>query len=181
MRLREGPGWWIYWTGGHPDSTGMNALTLSPPPFCCSMYLLIWLFIWILYNKRVITSILLSWVLGGILTNFWTWRGHANPSACRQPERSVGLFGCCSVAPSCLTLCDHMGVVHEILQAKILKWVALPFSRGSSQPRGQTQVSHIAGGFFTSWATNNVKRYPCLWCFSSCPSLWWKCSFARCL
>ena len=37
-----------------------------------------------------------------------------------------------------------------ILQARILEWVAVPFSRGSSQPRDQTQVSHIAGGFFTS-------------------------------
>ena len=36
-----------------------------------------------------------------------------------------------------------------ILQARILGWVAMPSSRGSSQPRGQTQVSHIAGGFFT--------------------------------
>jgi len=40
--------------------------------------------------------------------------------------------------------------VHGILQARILEWVAVPFSRGSSQPRDQTQVSHIAGGFFTS-------------------------------
>ena len=40
--------------------------------------------------------------------------------------------------------------VHGILQARILEWVALPFSTGSSQPRDQTQVSRIAGGFFTS-------------------------------
>ena len=43
-----------------------------------------------------------------------------------------------------------------ILQARILEWVAVPFSRGSSQPRDQTQVSHIAGGFFTSWATREA-------------------------
>jgi len=42
--------------------------------------------------------------------------------------------------------------VHGILQARILEWVAFPFSRGSSQPRDWTQVSHIAGGFFSSWA-----------------------------
>ena len=41
-----------------------------------------------------------------------------------------------------------------ILQARILELVTFPFSRGSSQPRDQTQVSHIAGGFFTSWATS---------------------------
>ena len=44
-------------------------------------------------------------------------------------------------------------VVHGILQATILECVAFPFSRGSSQPRDRTQVLHIAGRFFTSWAT----------------------------
>ena len=43
--------------------------------------------------------------------------------------------------------------VHGILKARILEWVACPISSGSSQPRDRTQVSHIAGGFFTSWAT----------------------------
>ena len=48
----------------------------------------------------------------------------------------------------------------RILQARILEWVAIPFSRESSQPRDQTQVSHIAGGFFTSWATGeSLKCY----------------------
>ena len=50
---------------------------------------------------------------------------------------------------SCPTLCDPVDyTVHGILQAKVLEWVAFPFSRGSSQPRNQTQVSRIAGGFF---------------------------------
>ena len=40
--------------------------------------------------------------------------------------------------------------VHGILQASILEWVAIPFPRGSFQPRDQTQISHIAGRFFTS-------------------------------
>ena len=54
------------------------------------------------------------------------------------------------VAQSCLTLCDPMDyTVYGILQA-ILKWVAFPFSRGSSEPRYRTQVSHISGRFFTS-------------------------------
>ena len=58
------------------------------------------------------------------------------------------------VAQSYLTLCDPMDyTIHEILQARILEWVAFPFSRGSSQPRDQIQVSHIAGGFFTTSAT----------------------------
>ena len=58
------------------------------------------------------------------------------------------------VAQSCLTICDPMDhTVHGIPQARILEWIAIPFFRGSSQTRGQTQVSLIAGGFFTSWAT----------------------------
>ena len=55
------------------------------------------------------------------------------------------------VAQSCPTLCHPMHyTVHGILQARTLEWVAFPFSRGSSQPRDQTQVPHIAGRFFTS-------------------------------
>ena len=54
------------------------------------------------------------------------------------------------VTQSCPTLCDLMDyTVDGILQAGILEWLAFPFSRGSSQPRDQTQVCHIAGGFFT--------------------------------
>ena len=59
------------------------------------------------------------------------------------------------VAQSCLTLCNTMDCsppgssLHGILQARRLEWVTIPFSRRSSQPRDQTQVSHIAGGFFT--------------------------------
>ena len=48
------------------------------------------------------------------------------------------------------TVCSLPGSpVHGILQARILEWVTVPFSRGSSQPRDQTQVSHIAGRYFT--------------------------------
>ena len=49
--------------------------------------------------------------------------------------------------------------VHEILQARILEGVAFPIARGSSQPRDQTQVSHIAGGFFTSWVKREAQKY----------------------
>ena len=55
------------------------------------------------------------------------------------------------VAQLCPTLCDPIDyTVHGILQARILEWVALPISSGSSQSRNRTQVSDIAGGFFTS-------------------------------
>ena len=46
--------------------------------------------------------------------------------------------------------------VHGILQARILEWVAFPFSRAFSQPRSRTRVSCIAGGFFTRWATREA-------------------------
>ena len=46
--------------------------------------------------------------------------------------------------------------VHEILQARILELVAFAFSKGSSQPRDQTQVSHIAGGRFNLGATREA-------------------------
>ena len=59
------------------------------------------------------------------------------------------------VTELCLTLCDPMDCsppgssVHGILQARILEWVAIPFSRGSSGPRDRTQVSYITGRFST--------------------------------
>ena len=49
--------------------------------------------------------------------------------------------------------------VHRILQARVLEWVAFPFSRGSSQSRDLTQVSCIAGRFFTSWVTGEGQDY----------------------
>jgi len=63
------------------------------------------------------------------------------------------------VSQSCLTLCNPMDCnlpgssVHGILQARVLEWVAISFSRRSSQPRDQTQVAHVAGRCFTIWAT----------------------------
>ena len=60
---------------------------------------------------------------------------------------------CVVVTQLGLTLCDTMSppdsFLHGILQARILEWVAIPFSRGSSQLRDRTRVSCIAGIFFT--------------------------------
>ena len=72
----------------------------------------------------------------------------------------------CLVAQSCLTLCDLMDCslpgssVHGISQATILEWVAICFSRGSSQARDRTQVSWMAGRFFTIWATREAHGSP---------------------
>ena len=75
-----------------------------------------------------------------------------NPVSC-VADRLFAVF-----TQSCLTLCDSMDyIVHRILQARILEWVANTFSRGSSQPRDQTQVSCIAGVFFTKWATREAQ------------------------
>ena len=65
---------------------------------------------------------------------------------------------------SCPTLCDPMDCsapgssVHWILQARILEWTAKLSSRGSSWPRDQTQVSHIAGRFLAVWATRDAQN-----------------------
>ena len=69
---------------------------------------------------------------------------------------------CVLVAQLCPSPCDPLGCslpefsVHGILQAKILEWVAISFSRGSSQPRDWTQVSCIAGRFFTIWVIRSI-------------------------
>ena len=68
------------------------------------------------------------------------------------------------VAESCPTLCEPKDCsppgssVHGILQARILEWVAIPFSRGFSWPRAPNQVSCIAGRFFTIWATREGQK-----------------------
>ena len=58
--------------------------------------------------------------------------------------------------------------VRGILQARILEWIAVPFSRGSYQPRDWTQVSCIAGGFLTVWVALCIS---CCWVAKSCPTL----------
>ena len=103
-------------------------------------------------------------------------RGLGRMDSCMYGAESLGypletltaLLICC--ACNCLSrfshiwLCNPMDCspsdssVHGILQARILEWVAIPFSRGSSWSRDQSQVSRIAGRFFTIWATRGVKR-----------------------
>ena len=93
-------------------------------------------------------------------------RGHdesftlANRAACSKSP-PLGLFIMCTCAQalqSCPTLCDPMDCtlpgssVLGILQARILEWVAMSFSRGPSRPRNRTCVSCIAGRFFTDLA-----------------------------
>ena len=78
-------------------------------------------------------------------------------------SHSWSLLVCVSHTRMCPTLCDPTDCsppsssVHGILQARILEWVVIPFSRGSSQPRDRTQVSSISGRFFTIWATREAQ------------------------
>ena len=74
-----------------------------------------------------------------------------------------------------LCLCDPMDCsppgssICGILQAGILEWIAMPFSKGCSQPRDQTWVSHMAGKFFSIWATRKVFfLYMCIHTVNSC-------------
>ena len=76
-----------------------------------------------------------------------------SPSAYKKGENEV--------VQSCLTLWDLRGFsIHGIFQVRVLEWVAIFFSRGSSWPRDCTWVSCIAGRSFTLWATREAHTYP---------------------
>ena len=67
------------------------------------------------------------------------------------------------VVQLCLTLCDMDcslpgSFVHGVFQARVLEWVAISFTRGSSWPREWTQVFRLAGRRFTVWATREVPK-----------------------
>ena len=74
----------------------------------------------------------------------------------------------------CLTLCDPMDCsllgssVYGIFQVRVLEWVAISFSRGSSQPRDWTWVPCIVGRCFTIWATREVRSLLMNYCFDIC-------------
>ena len=102
--------------------------------------------------------------------------GEADPVRGAFKNMVSSLTVCVLAAQSCSTLCDPMDYyspgpsVHKILQATILEWVTISFSRGSSQPRNGTQISCIAGRFFffffagrffTIWATREAHNW--LW------------------
>ena len=80
------------------------------------------------------------------------------------------------VAQSCLTLCDPMDCslpgssLHRILQARILEWVAISFSRGSSRLRDRTQISCTAGRHFNLWVTSLTQLPPLMSSSQSFPN-----------
>ena len=79
---------------------------------------------------------------------------------CIFPEVKVLVVQSCMTSFNTMDCSPPGSSVHGILQARILEWVAIPFSRGSSQPRDWTWVSCIAGGFFTVWATREAPEIP---------------------
>ena len=98
-----------------------------------------------------------------IAGRFFTTEPPENPVLLHESESEN------EVAQSCPTFCNPVGCsrpgssVHGILQARILKWVAISFSRGSSQPKDRTQVSCIAGRCFNLWFFFIVELAPCGW------------------
>ena len=98
----------------------------------------------------------------------WRWHGWGHndikwPYVSQKdwPQQSTGKWN--EVAQSCPTLCNPMDCsltgssIHGVFQARVLEWVTISFSRGSSRPRDQTQVSCIGGRHFTIWATREVR------------------------
>ena len=91
------------------------------------------------------------------LTPYSTLLPHPRAASWKERKES-------EVAQSCPTLCDPMDCglsgssIDGIFQARVLEWIAISFSRGSSWPRNQTQVSCIAGRHFTVWATREALK-----------------------
>ena len=113
----------------------------------------------------------LWWCFAFVRKTFWAcrarWRKYFSCKYCRAVRiwtnhSTTKVIVKVSVTQSCPTLCDPMDYsppgssVHGILQARILEWVAIPFSRGSFRPRDQSRVYCIAGRFFTIWATGKA-------------------------
>ena len=89
----------------------------------------------------------------------WTSRPNESDILCSQYSHNIYCMKWSEVAQSCPTLCDPMDCsppgssIHGIFQARVLEWVAISFSRRSSQPRNWTRVSRIVGRRSTIWAT----------------------------
>ena len=129
----------------------------------------------------LVTSVVLWPIDGLVIPDDGKQSRNMHPSKSRTVSLSF-------LKPSCLDMCsgfvmNHLKMsppgssVHGILQARILEWVAIPFSRGSSWPRDWTQVSWIARGSFTVWVTSEASQlvYTCInlfiWGLGMCGNL----------
>ena len=85
----------------------------------------------------------------------WTdWLNYSHMLCCAWSLSHVQLFA------TPWTIACRTSLSMGILQARMLEWVAMPSSRGSSQPKNWTQVSHSAGGFFTVRVTREAQLLP---------------------
>ena len=116
------------------------------------------------------------------IDSHWLWRGILSARKWQSRSYQFALWACVHMQSlqSCLTLCNPVDCclpgssVHGISQARILEWVAMPSSRGSSWSSGQTHISCgscIAGGFLYCWATVEAQLallylFFNTWCFS---------------
>ena len=127
------------------------------------------------FNKRLLqenhTSVVFVWIINTLnfskfhtvldLNRVW-WNLF---SVKLHQEIQICEVKVCEVAQSCPTVCDPTDCslpgssIHGIFQARVLEWVAISFSRGSSWPRDRTWVSHTAGRLFTIWATREAYRF----------------------
>ena len=113
-------------------------------------HFLVWFSLWRGYVIFFLPEIIHRWVWSGCF--LWVM------CVC------VCVCVCVLVTQLCPTLCDPTdssppdSSLHGTLQARILEWVAIPFSRGSSQSRDWTQVSCIADRFFTVWLTGEALK-----------------------
>ena len=113
--------------------------------------------VWKTLSRTVRTRRVLTSTCEGRSSCVRIWESKLEP-ACSRPLQSALCIHCV-----CLTLCDPMDCsppgssVPRILQARILEWVAIPFSRGSSWSRDWTWLSCIAGRFFTIWAAREAQ------------------------
>ena len=129
---------------------GFSTKFLHDNPRCID--LLIFIAMWLFKQIEPHKSFMVTEIYAEI-NSISRWEFRIQPA-----NSSVRLQVRVKVAQSCTTLCNPKDyTVHGILQARILEWVAFPFSRESSQPRNQTQISPIEGTLFTIWATREGK------------------------
>ena len=128
------------------SGSGPSLLTLKQHLYCSLLSKMNLL----LYGCFTLTSLLAALKYIFSISHLWKlWTQH-RPFSEKWKWKSL----------SHVRLCNPMDyTVHGILQARILEWMAVPFSRGSSQPSNWTQVSCTAGGFFTSWATRGLMPF----------------------
>ena len=165
-RFREGfpPLLWGAWSAGSFQLSAAESNLTQPRP-CLLEQSTSWL-------NEMVRKAWLSWLSHSLLAWLTALDQHYSldffvcpilfPSL-SLPHTGDNCVCVCVVTQSRPTLCNPVDWGHQaplslrIFQARIVKWVAMPSFRGSSQPRDRTHVSHIAGRFFTIWTTREAR------------------------